>query len=462
MGADTNCACVKNKEELGELKTESEFLQTKSAAFSHRETNEEKEEDDLNDKLIAIIQHYLSNENRKDVTVSNVKQDEFENQISKYAIAKEILSKLSSDLSDNAYDKTGLFDLEPMSLKQSGESQCDYYSGSWNSKGQACGMGTLITRGGLIYKGMFNEGIFNGKGVMISPKGDYYLGEWKNGECEGKGQLTNSVGYYFKGEFKANKKTGQGIEHYPDGSMYEGGFENNDKHGRGKLLFHDGSSYEGNFNHNVFEGEGVYIWTDKRVYEGEFKCGAMNGNGKHKWEDGSVYFGNYVNNKKCGKGIYIWNDETELAGNWMNNEPHGKTVYLNNKARYEIIFRFGKIISSKVISNSYTNTRTIKPLTISLHFNKESQLNSNDIPKLPRLDLLQNKDKIGDLPDLVCQLCHDLLDQPYQCKKCCFNYCYDCIYNKKDNTFQKCLSNCKEDFGLNDEIITKMKELKLQ
>ena len=77
----------------------------------------------------------------------------------------------------------------------------------------------------------------------------------------------------------------------------------------------------------------------------------------HKWSDGTVYQGDYVNNKKQGYGVYIWPNGKKYLGNWINNEPHGNGVYLIDDKKYNMVFRFGKIIFSKLQEDSQSFKR---------------------------------------------------------------------------------------------------------
>ena len=81
----------------------------------------------------------------------------------------------------------------------------------------------------------------------------------------------------------------------------------------------------------------------------------MNGKGVHKWKDESVYSGFYVNGNKHGKGLYTWANGKKLYGNWVNNEPHGNGYFMIGDEKFDIIFRFGKIISSKANLDSENN-----------------------------------------------------------------------------------------------------------
>ena len=75
----------------------------------------------------------------------------------------------------------------------------------------------------------------------------------------------------------------------------------------------------------------------------------MEGNGVSQYNDGSVYQGHYVGGVKQGEGCYTWNNGQKFEGNWLNNVLHGNGILTANGNQYEIIYRFGKIISSRNI-----------------------------------------------------------------------------------------------------------------
>ena len=50
--------------------------------------------------------------------------------------------------------------------------------------------------------------------------------------------------------------------------------------------------------------------------------------------------------EKNGKN-HILHLQEKNYGNWINNEPHGNGYFEIDSDKYNIVFRFGKIISSK-------------------------------------------------------------------------------------------------------------------
>lgn len=74
---------------------------------------------------------------------------------------------------------------------------------------------------GSVYKGYFENGLFNGKGARI----------WKDG-------------HKYEGEYKDGLPHGRGIETMSDGTRYEGGFKDGEWYGKGTVTWKDGKRYE--------------------------------------------------------------------------------------------------------------------------------------------------------------------------------------------------------------------------
>ena len=133
----------------------------------------------------------------------------------------------------------------------------------------------------------------------------------------------------------------------------------------------------------------------------------MEGNGINKFGDGSIYEGKYVKGLKHGKGVYIWPNGTKFYGNWVNNELHGKGYYESKGEKYEIVFRFGKIISSKYAL-------------------KNSNKVNFDINDVEYVDENIDKNKF------ICLICNHVLNSPYQNNNYYNNFHIDKDYSKHD------------------------------
>ena len=344
----------------------------------------------------------------------------FEEYNSKFqeAVQKDnIISSQSSNLDSPNKDLIELS--SPIKLVEDVD-KFDFFKGYINKNNNFSGNGIYITND-YIYKGLFQNNEFNGKGLMIYNNGSSLFGDWINGVCTGKGILKINNQYEYDGDFFENKKQGHGVEKYPDGSTYEGEFQDNKKNGKGKYILSRGESYEGDFKDDLFDGEGVYKWPlESREYRGQFKNGNMNGKGINIFKDGSTYEGNYKNGLKYGLGKYTWPNGKVFYGSWLNNKLHGNGYYLLDNEKYNITFRFGKIISTR----------------------KSEDIDEYKINKFGK-DNIVDKENINDVEKYICPICNLILYQPQKCSGCSKNYCIDCVKDGKEN--KNCI-NC----GLNN------------
>ena len=309
--------------------------------------------------LKEIIKKKISNETDNEILIEEMTEADFNSELSKHQKSESILNENNEELEKIKNDENELYIMPPLKFSNS-KGTTEYYSGTFNKEGNFNGKGTLISKDGNIYKGTFKNGIFEGKGIFIQKNGNYYFGDWKNGKCEGEGKLIIPDLIEYNGEFKNNKKNGNGIEKYKDGSFYNGDFIDNEKNGFGKFNYSDGSFYNGQFKNSLFNGEGEFNWNDGRNYKGSFKNGIMEGKGEYTWNDGSVYNGNYINNCKNGFGVITWPNGKKFYGNFVNNEPHGDGAFIcDNNEKYNIKYRFGKIISVRNVDD-YKGETTIE------------------------------------------------------------------------------------------------------
>ena len=280
-----------------------------------------------------------------------------------------------------------------------------------NNKYEFCGKGYQMTNI-FLYYGNIENNKYNGKGILIKNDGSSISGDWIDGICTGKAKLIIKNILEYEGDYKNNKKEGFGTEIYKDGSRYEGEFKENKKNGKGKCFLNNGEIYEGEFKDDLYEGEGIYKWpSEPREYKGHFEKGNINGKGINKYKDGSIFEGYYKNGLKHGEGIYKWKNGKICKGNWLNNKLHGNCFFEINEEKFNITFRFGKIISVT-------------------EFNDEKEI---------RFDIqnIINKEKIENLDKYLCSECQKLIYHPHKCINCGKNYCLECIKEEKE-IFKKC------------------------
>ena len=297
------------------------------------------------------------------------------------------------------------------------DDQYSIYNFKINKDYTFTGKGYHITNN-FLYYGYIENNKSKGKGLLIDRQGNSVYGDWENGQCTGKGVLKIKNLLEYEGDFVNNIKEGHGIEKYSDGTIYEGDFKDNKKNGKGKCLLSNGEIYEGEFNDDLYEGEGTYKWpSELREYSGHFTKGIIDGRGINKYEDGSIYEGNYKKGIKHGFGIYTWPNGKICKGNWVNNKLHGNAYFEDGDKKYNITFRFGKIISA-------------------------SEVDENIIVKFGIEDIV-NKENIPNIEKYACSSCGKLLYNPHKCCKCNKNYCLNCI--KVEGDKNKNCNFCGED-----------------
>ena len=396
--------------------------------------------------FLNLFQNKLNNNNMiNNYSIEEISQLEFNNAINNNSQAQRTINLLNNFFSNvKYYGDNNIINLPPLKIINNSNNEIEYYEGFFDDQGNFCGIGTLITKDFNIYKGCFENNLFNGKGLLISKNGDYYYGDWLKGKCNGKGIIVSKDNItLYEGNFKNNKKNGKGLEHFSDGSVYIGEFKENEKNGKGKYIYKDGSYYHGDFLNDLFDGNGEYVWNDGRKYKGTFKKGAINGKGEFKWNDNSIYIGEYIDNIKQGEGKYIWPDGKKFFGKFENNQPNGHGFFEYNNERFDVVFENGKILS------------------------KDNLISSKKI-KFKKNDIIINSNV--NINDILCYKCQNLLDNPVECKECHINYCIDCvedenknrkkcliceknIYEKNSNLFQTLLNNIKVKCNQCNEIL---------
>ena len=419
MGA-LNCSCVGiSKEKLSEFTFDNDaFLRELQNKFCESISSIEAiTEEEFNEALYSFP-------NAKELLF------EYEPKINSQS---QINEPLSSQNINNDKKEGELIQLpKPIKFTYKENNFVDLFKGWINKNNDLTGKCYQITNEYLYY-GNFEKNQLNGKGIMISKEGYSLFGDWVEGYCTGKGHLKMDNIMEYEGDYVKNKKQGYGIEKYPDGSWYEGEFQDDKKDGKGKFKMPGNETYEGEFKDNLFNGEGIYKWpSESREYRGHFKNGVMDGKGISTFKDGSKYDGNYKNGLKHGLGKYIWPNGKVFYGNWVNNKMHGDGVIETDNEKYDIIYRFGKVISTRKHDD--------------MEENKQIKFSYNDIV---------NKENIGNIESFICPICNNILYQPNKCCKCLKNYCMDCIKEGIEN--KKC-SNCGgTEYELNLDLLSELK-----
>lgn len=379
-------------------------------------------------------------------SIETITEEEFNQALYSFPNAKELLGEYEPKINsqtqfdesrtnkslNNEKKEEDLIQLpKPIKFIYKENNLVDLFKGWINKNNDLTGLCYQITNDYLYY-GNFEKNQMNGKGIMITKEGYSLFGDWVEGYCTGKGHLKMDNIMEYEGDYVKNKKQGYGIEKYPDGSWYEGEFQDDKKNGKGKCKMSGDETYEGEFKDNLFNGEGIYKWpSESREYRGHFKNGVMDGKGVSIFNDGSKYDGNYKNGLKHGLGKYIWPNGKVFYGNWVNNKMHGDGLIEKDNEKYDVIYRFGKNISTRKADD--------------MEENKQIKFSYNDIV---------NKENISNIESFICPICKNILCRPNKCCKCLKNYCMDCIKEGIEN--KKC-SNCGgTEYELNMDLLSEL------
>lgn len=338
MGNSTSCRCIEKENEDNELLTEKD-----SFIFSKRSIRNNR----VKLPLFSLLKEKMLKLN---IGINSITKEYLYDLIEQNPKANSIIELYTSQLKSLYNSSAHENYLPPLEFINQSDNTIEYYEGEYNNNGEFDGIGIHLFDKNCIYIGQFKNDQYNGKGLLISNEGNSLFGDFVQGECKGNGHLKIDGQFDYEGQIENNQKMGFGIERYIDGSVYEGNFENGVKSGHGKYTFPNGEYYEGNFENDLYEGEGVYEWPEEgRRYQGQFHLGNIEGNGVSQYSDGSVYKGHYIGGVKQGEGSYTWNNGQTFVGNWLNNVLHGNGILTADGNKYEIIYRFGKMISSRTI-----------------------------------------------------------------------------------------------------------------
>ena len=332
------CNCSNGNEYISEIRNE---MQTNN--------DEQIEQNEQNEKENSLI------EDEGDIII-NIKQEKEKlmNKVSSkgYFLNKDIKAiieninpkvnstKIPKELKEKVQNKNNI-KLQLMKMKDG-----SLYEGSWNKEGQREGFGISLYNNKYIYKGLWENDVFNNYGCLFNNKENYYyIGQFIDGKAKGKGELLINNKIKYNGNFENNLPNGKGNIIYLDEQIkYNGDIINGNKDGFGILEFKDGTKYEGEFKNDKYNGKGKIIYSDNSEYEGYFKNNLKDGKGIFKWSNGNIYEGEFKNDKKHGKGKFTFKPNQFYEGYWINDLAHGKGLYNINGKIIEGIFKYGKMI----------------------------------------------------------------------------------------------------------------------
>ena len=163
-------------------------------------------------------------------------------------------------------------------------------------------VGKFLLENGHLYEGELANRLPEGLGKINDPHSILELeGTFVAGKLRGSGRLLTVGGNLYEGEFD-DLFHGHGVYKWKDGSQYTGTFQKGKKEGAGMYRGPSGNTYEGSFTADEFDGFGIYTNASNGVvYEGYFKHGRKDGPGKLFSPDGRSRSG-------------IWREGKEIKG----------------------------------------------------------------------------------------------------------------------------------------------------
>ena len=143
------------------------------------------------------------------------------------------------------------------------------------------GEGYHLYANGFMFQGIYKDDLkFSGKVIDYKDGKDIYVGGWGNDNYQGDGYLRNPFkNTIYKGNFENGLFEREGKLTYEDGSFYQGNFSKGLRNGLGKLSMPE-YVYEGEFKNGNPHGKGKIQFTNGYIYEGAFLFLQISGNGK--------------------------------------------------------------------------------------------------------------------------------------------------------------------------------------
>ena len=185
-----NVNCLANNTDEQEFyNDQSPITPSKAALMLQNEFRREKGNLSFRRNIIELINKKLE-EKKKNVEIIEMSEKEFNSKIKSLSYVQPIFDLFSNQLSSLSYEGSELnYQLMPLHFHDKDNNESEYYYGTWNIKGETCGLGTLVSANGNVYKGTFLSGVFHGIGLLINSNSNYYSGEWNKGECAGNGTI---------------------------------------------------------------------------------------------------------------------------------------------------------------------------------------------------------------------------------------------------------------------------------
>ena len=204
------------------------------------------------------------------------------------------------------------------------------------------GYGVMHYNDGSIYRGKWQNDMYNGEGTYVSAFDFVRKGFFVDGKLEGKGEEKTSHWHRIS-EYKNDEAHGYGKEIMQDNSCFEGLFEEG-RRKKGKIFTAEGKLFfEGTFFHpegvffvniigqpyvDKFCGYGTMYFEDRK-YTGKIYGGYPNGLGYQEWYDGGSYYGTFKDGKRTGFGVMEFSDFGCAIGEFEESTLNGKGIKIN-------------------------------------------------------------------------------------------------------------------------------------
>jgi hypothetical protein len=205
--------------------------------------------------------------------------------------------------------------------------------------------------GTLYYEGLIKNGKKNGFGKEYFNKDEFYIGEFLDNKANGKGKYvdssTETIGIFKNGFLNGYAEYFDKNNNFSYKGYWVDGFLN----GKGEIQFLNNETYDGSLKDDKFHGFGVFTDYEGNLYSGDWNLDIKEGEGTFIYSDGRKYKGNFKNNQKDGYGEYYWTDGDIYKGFWKNGKRHGKGTKIKGNEKKEVVYRFNKKISEKIIKN---------------------------------------------------------------------------------------------------------------
>jgi len=211
------------------------------------------------------------------------------------------------------------------------------YEGHWKA-GKREGRGCMKWNNcGSVYRGQWKNDMRE-NGEMRMANGNIFIGGFKNDKFHGMGRLLlSNTGLIFEGLFNQGVCSPVGKLLFANGDIFYGQHKSFSREGEGKFIKFDSSIYEGKWEQDKMHHKGRHVdGKTGDVYIGDWDSNRRNGHGRHLSNAaGTIYDGEWSNDKKQGEGM-ILNEAGEVSsGEYRADHMEGKLTYQRTLSQKE-------------------------------------------------------------------------------------------------------------------------------